>query len=74
MESNHRCLGVGQESLPLDHGTINAEAVRLELTSGFEPPPVFKTGSSSSRITSVLKLRGLESNQHQDVQSVPTCR
>ena len=22
MDSNHRCLGVGQESLPLDHGTI----------------------------------------------------
>ena len=26
---------------------------RLELTSGSSPPPVFKTGSSSSRITSV---------------------
>jgi|HubBroStandDraft_6_1064221.scaffolds.fasta_scaffold03777_4 hypothetical protein len=22
MDSNHRCLGVGQESLPLDHGTV----------------------------------------------------
>ena len=22
MESNHRCLGVDQESLPLDHGTV----------------------------------------------------
>ena len=22
MESNHRFLGVGQESLPLDHGTV----------------------------------------------------
>ena len=22
MESNHRLLGVGQESLPLDHGTL----------------------------------------------------
>ena len=31
-----------------------AEAVRLELTSGQVPPPVFETGSSSSRITSVL--------------------
>src|SRR5579859_2461386 len=30
-----------------------AEAVRLELTSGQVPPPVFETGSSSSRITSV---------------------
>jgi hypothetical protein len=39
--------------------------VRLELTSGIQPPPVFKTGSSSGRITSVLlfKFRGLESNQ-----------
>ena len=22
MDSNHRCLGVGQESSPLDHGTV----------------------------------------------------
>jgi hypothetical protein len=22
MDLNHRCLGVGQESLPLDHGTV----------------------------------------------------
>ena len=31
---NRRCLGVGQESLPLDHGTIpfGAEAVGLEPT------------------------------------------
>ena len=33
------------------------------------PPPVFKTGSSSGRMTSVVKLRRLESNQHEDVQS-----
>ena len=31
--------------------------------------PVFETGSSSGRMTSVCKLRGLESNQHQNVQS-----
>jgi hypothetical protein len=83
MESNHRRLGVGQESLPLDHGTVwqmdspgvapessacgadvfllddepmdlhQAEAVGLEPTSVARPPPVFKTGSSSSRMTSV---------------------
>ena len=39
----------------------------LEPTSGFWPPPVFKTGSSSGRMTSVaniaIKFRGLESNQ-----------
>lgn len=37
MDSNHRCLGVGQESSPLDHKTMyptRAEAVRLELTTG----------------------------------------
>ena len=81
MESNHRFLGVGQVSLPLDHGTVfvqvespgvapgspacgagvvlldhdpkQAEAVGLEPTSGCWPPPVFKTGSSSGRMTSV---------------------
>jgi hypothetical protein len=36
--------------------------------------PVFETGSSSGRMTSVFKLRGLESNQHQNVQSVPSYR
>ena len=61
---NRRCLDVNQESLPLDHGTIHfgAEAVGLEPTSGYHPPPVFKTGSSSGRMTSI-ELRGLESNQ-----------
>ena len=32
-----------------------AEAVRLELTSGYQPPPVFKTGPSSSRLASVVQ-------------------
>jgi hypothetical protein len=48
-----------------DHGC--AAVPGLELTSGSSPPPVFKTGSSSGRITSVRvaqkKLRELESNQ-----------
>lgn len=36
----------------------------LEPTSGMFPPPVFKTGSSSSRMTSVrFQLRELESNR-----------
>ena len=108
MDSNHRFLVVGQESSPLDHGTVSfgklfvkvdpsrvalespvcrtgvflldhepflsEEAVGLEPTSGFHPPPVFKTGSSSGRMTSVCQLRGLESNQHQNVQSVPSYR
>ena len=34
--------------------SYGAEAVRLELTNDFSSPPVFKTGSSSSRMTSVL--------------------
>ena len=55
-------------------GPTEAEAVGLEPTSGPRPPPVFKTGSSSGRMTSVFKLRGLESNQHQDVQSVLSYR
>ena len=33
MDSNHRCLGVGQKSSPLDHGIARAEAVGLEPTS-----------------------------------------
>jgi hypothetical protein len=56
MDSNHRSLGVSQESLPLDHGIgmhrIEAEAVGLEPTSEIHSPPVFKTGPSSSRLTS----------------------
>jgi hypothetical protein len=54
-----------------------AEAVRLELTSDFSSPPVFKPGPSSSRMASVVahqKLRRLGSNQHEDVQSVSSCR
>ena len=32
MDSNHRCLDVGQESLPLDHGTIAVAEVGIEPT------------------------------------------
>ena len=80
MELNHRFLFVGQESLPLDHGTVlkwthweshpdlqacgagvflldhepvEAEAVGLEPTSRSARPTVFKTVSSSGRMTSV---------------------
>ena len=53
---------------------VKAEAVGLEPTSGYSPPPVFRTGSSSGRMASVVKLRRLELNQHEDVQSVSSCR
>lgn len=33
MDSNHRCLEVGQESLPPDHGTIAVAEVGLEPTN-----------------------------------------
>ena len=59
--------------LPLPLFT-KAEAVGLEPTSGCSPPPVFKTGSSSGRMASIVKLRRLESNQHEDLQSVSSCR
>ena len=32
MDSNHRYLGVGQESLPLDHGTVAVAEVGIEPT------------------------------------------
>ena len=32
MDSNHRCLDVGQESWPLDHGTITVAEVGIEPT------------------------------------------
>ena len=51
-----------------------AEAVRLELTNGSSPPPAFQAGSSTTRMASVVELRGLESNQHEDAQSVSSCR
>ncbi len=42
MDSNHRCLGVGQESSPLDHGTVFLQKVDL---SGVAPEsPVCRTG------------------------------
>ncbi len=40
------------------HRHWKAEVVGLEPTSGFEPPPVFRTGSSSGRMTSVLESCG----------------
>ena len=99
MELNHRLLGVGQVSWPLDHGTVTSgvagshtristlrrwrRPVGPRPQSGSRgtrthkrhwPPPVFKTGSSSGRMASVFELRRLESNQHEDVQSVSSYR
>jgi hypothetical protein len=69
--------------------TPKAEAVGLEpgtdrrLVSGAVPPPVFKTGSRAPTEGwsqpddfhfPCIKFRGLESNQHEDVQSVSSCR
>ena len=54
------------------HLAARAEGKGLEPSTGC-PAPDFKTGSSSSRMTSV-ELRGLESNQHQGIQSAPSCR
>ena len=45
-ESNLHTLGFKPSRL------VSAEAVGLEPTSEFYPPPVFKTGSSSGRMTS----------------------
>jgi hypothetical protein len=61
-------LGWNQPCCQLHQGRVlclrAAEAVGLEPTTA-KPRPVFKTGSSSGRMTSVhsIKLRGLESNQ-----------
>ena len=87
MELNHRCLVVGQESLPLDHGTVSG-SLRSQIESelsflrraqaeavGLEPQSLRPSSdrSSSGRMTSV-ELRELESNQHHDVQSVASYR
>jgi hypothetical protein len=67
-------LGLSESGLPVAYRAVDgidrlhAEAVGLEPTSGPRPPPVFETGPSSSRMTSVRtgvdkKFRGLESNQ-----------
>ena len=42
--------------------------------AAYLPPPVFQAGSSTVRMASVIKLRRLESNQHEDVQSVSSYR
>ena len=36
MDSNHRCLDVGQESSPLDHGTIAVAEVGIEPTNSHQ--------------------------------------
>jgi hypothetical protein len=36
MDSNHRCLDVGQESLPLDHGTVAVAEVGIEPTNSHQ--------------------------------------
>jgi hypothetical protein len=36
MDSNHRCLDVGQESLPLDHGTSAVAEVGIESTNSHQ--------------------------------------
>ncbi len=59
--------------LPLSLFT-KAEAVGLEPTDGSQPSPVFRTGSSSGRMASIVKLRRLESNQHEDLQRVSSYR
>ena len=44
---------------PVIHSVvIKAEVVGLEPTSDARPPPVFETGSSSSRMASVILLHG----------------
>ncbi len=47
-------LACGASVVLLDHDP-EAEAVGLEPTSGCWPPPVFKTGSSSGRMTSICE-------------------
>ena len=36
MDSNHRYLGVGQGSLPLDHGTVAVAEVGIEPTNSHQ--------------------------------------
>ena len=80
--SNHKwqvCRRLLSKQVPHQFGWLpvnlmKAEAVRLELTNGCSPSPVFKTGSSSGRMASIVKLRRLESNQHEDLQSVSSYR
>src|SRR5580692_5218681 len=64
MDSNHRCLDVGQESLPLDHGTIAVAEVGIEPTNSHQaldlaalPICVLGRSSCGGRIrTGVVRL------------------
>lgn len=60
MESNHRFLGVGQESLPLDHGTAVCCAVRKlrELESNQRPPGSAPGVTTSSNYPGILFSSG----------------
>ena len=51
-----------------------AEAVRLELTSGFRRHLFSRQGPHPAGWLPSFKLRRLESNQHEDVQSVSSYR
>src|SRR4051812_29997340 len=54
----HRRPGLSRAARPVGvPGHVAAEAVGLEPTSGPRPPPVFKTGPSSGRVTSVRAFR-----------------
>jgi hypothetical protein len=76
MDSNHRCLDVGQESLPLDHGTIAVTKGRVELPCRLRLDglnvaclPVPPLGQSVARV-------GIEpTNDHQGLSlaALPVC-
>ena len=58
----------------LDHEPIEAEAVGLEPTIPIDRDGCFQDNFLIRPDDFRLKLRELESNQHQDVQSVPSYR
>src|SRR5262249_46032547 len=69
MDSNHRCLVVGQESSPLDHGTVSfcqITSIKLRgLESNQRPPgsePGVATSSNHPAIFAAPKRKERESN------------
>lgn len=77
MESNHRsslCKSAALAAMPRDHLSFRrAEAARLELASGAVPPPVFETGSSSSRLTSSVAFRSAKGRSFAERKTTMIC-
>jgi hypothetical protein len=71
MDLNHRCLGVGQESLPLDHGTKFGNCEGWNRTN----IKTFRASRPAVRRPRIAATLGeMDSNHHLLLQRQAACR